>query len=357
MHHDGPDITNREIHQTEQDVVEWFSRTRYTISLCSERTMRKKVHLDVDTGNDDAILLAMMLAADNVDVVGVTTVCGNSTLTNTTQNTLSVLELFDRTDVPVAKGAERPFVREHSDAEWVHGENGIRGDLPVPSTSPVDQTAMEFICKQVENYGNRLTIAAVGPLTNIALAIANRPTLPDEIDELYLMGGAAHTHGNTTPVAEFNFWGDPEAASRVMQDGFPRMVGLDVTNQATVLPEFIDKLEDASPLLNTVADWFDYPDELMNTEYSTNVPAIHDGVVGADIIGNVLDYESYYLEIDTTEGPSRGAVICDVLETMDTEMNVVSEDRNRLSPTGNVAENIDIGHFREIISQTIFDYI
>ncbi|MFC6964577.1 nucleoside hydrolase [Halocatena marina] len=97
--------------------------------------MRKKVHLDVDTGNDDAILLAMMLAAEDVDVVGVSTVCGNSTLTNTTQNTLSILELFDRTDVPVAKGAERPFVREHHDAEWVHGENGIRGDLPDPSTA------------------------------------------------------------------------------------------------------------------------------------------------------------------------------------------------------------------------------
>ncbi|UPM44687.1 nucleoside hydrolase [Halocatena salina] len=318
--------------------------------------MGRKVLLDVDTGNDDAILLAMMLAAEDVDVVGVTTVSGNSTLNNTTQNTLSVLELFDRTDVPVAKGAERPLVREPCGAEWVHGENGIRGDLPASTTSPVDQTAMEFICDQVNSHGKHLTIAAVGPLTNIALAIANRPTLPDEIDELYLMGGSAHTHGNTTPVAEFNFWEDPEAASRVMQDGFPRMVGLDVTNQATVLPEFVDKIEDASPPLTTVSQWFDYPDELMKMEYGAKVPAIHDGVVGADIIGNILDYESYYLEVDTTDGPSRGAVICDVLGIMDTEMNVISEDRNRLSPTGNVAENIDIDRFREIISETILYY-
>lgn len=318
--------------------------------------MGRKILLDVDTGNDDAILLAMMLAAEDIDVVGVTTVAGNSTLTNTTQNTLSVLELLDRTDVPVAKGAERPFVREHCGADWVHGENGLRGDLPGLTPSPVDQTAMEFICEQVATHGTDLTIAAVGPLTNIALAIANRPTLPDEIDELYLMGGAAHTHGNTTPVAEFNFWGDPEAASRVMQDGSPWMVGLDVTNQATVLPEFVDKLEDAAPPLTTVAQWFDYPDELMKMEYGTTVPAIHDGVVGADIIGNVLEYESYYVEVDTTDGPSRGAVICDVLEIMETEVNVVSEDRNRLSPTGTVAESIDIDRFREIISETIFSY-
>lgn len=264
--------------------------------------------------------------------------------------------MLDRADIPVAKGAERPLVREHCGAEWVHGENGIRGDLPAPTTSPVDQTAIEFICNQVDTHGTHLTIAAVGPLSNIALAIGYRPTLPDEIDDLYLMGGSAHTHGNTTPVAEFNFWGDPEAASRVMQDGTPRMVGLDVTNQATMLPEFVDELRNASPPLNTVGHWFDYPDELMNTEYGTNVPAIHDGVVGADIIGNILDYKSYYMEVDTTEGPSRGAVICDVLEIQGGETNVVSENRNRLSPTGNVAEGIDIDRFREIISETILSH-
>jgi len=152
--------------------------------------MNQKVLFDVDPGCDDAIMLAMALGLDDVEVVGLTTVCGNTTVNNTTWNTLSILELGGY-DVSVARGCGRPLVDELSTAEWVHGEDGIRGEMPDPAADTVPAHGAEFIVEQARKHREDLVVAAVGPLPNLATALALEPDLPEMVGDIYLMGGSA----------------------------------------------------------------------------------------------------------------------------------------------------------------------
>ncbi|MDY6780507.1 MAG: nucleoside hydrolase, partial [Halobacteria archaeon] len=124
--------------------------------------MSRKLLLDVDPGCDDAVMISMALASPDVEVVGVTTVAGNSSVDNTTRNALSVLELLGRTDVPVAQGARQPIVGDLTTAEWVHGENGIRGDMPEPTTRTVDESAVGFMIDKAREHGSDLTVVSTG---------------------------------------------------------------------------------------------------------------------------------------------------------------------------------------------------
>lgn len=307
--------------------------------------MSSKLLLDVDPGCDDAVMIAMALSSPAIEVVGVTTVAGNSTVDNTTQNALSILTMAGRADIPVAKGCDRPLVGSLSSAEWIHGENGIRGELPEPAATPVGATAAEFIIEQCRKHGDDLTIVAVGPLTNIAVALAQDPELPRMIDSLYLMGGAAMTTGNATPAAEANFHNDPEAASRTLQDGQPHLVGLDVTNSATVGAEYRERLMSRSSTAQVVADWLNYPEEVVQLTSASEGPAIHDAVVVADILEDILSFEQYYAEVDTTGGPSHGSVICD-------KYGVTGEN-----PNVQIATEIDADAHRELLAEKIDDFI
>jgi inosine-uridine nucleoside N-ribohydrolase len=303
--------------------------------------MSRLVHFDVDPGCDDAVMLAMALGHDAIDVAGLSTVAGNSTVENTTRNAVGILEALGRTDVPVARGCDRPFVDDLTTAEWVHGEHGIRGGIPRPTGGVRETHGADFIVEQAREFGSELTIAAVGPLTNLGLALAKAPDLPELVDEIYLMGGAALTIGNATPMAEANFHNDPHAASRVMQDASPRMVGLDVTNRATVAPERITEYRAAGGIHETVAAWLDYPEEVVNFGGGTG-PAIHDAAVVADLIdSDVLTFEHYPVEIDTTGGPSHGAVVCDKQGVLDRPANA------------SVAIDIDADRYRELLDAGI----
>jgi len=305
--------------------------------------MSRKVFFDVDPGCDDAVMLAIALGHDAVDVVGISTVCGNTTVENTTRNAHGILELGGY-DVPVARGCARPLVDDLDTAEWIHGENGIKGELPETDSETRDIHGADAIIEAAHEHGDALTIAAVGPLPNLALALAKEPRLPALVDEIYLMGGAAMTTGNVTPMAEANFHNDPAAASRVLQDAAPKMVGLDVTNRATVAPEFVASCREAGGVRATVAEWLDYrPDS--GTYPTAEAPAIHDAAVVADIVDDaVLTFEEYYIAVDTSGGPSHGAVICD-------EHGVTDND-----PNGRVAVDIDVARYRDILETGVRAY-
>lgn len=303
--------------------------------------MAEQVLFDVDPGCDDAVMLAMALGLDEIEVVGLSTVCGNSTVDNTTENALAILELGGY-DIPVARGCGRPIEGELETAEWVHGPQGIRGNLPAASSTPIDQHGAEYIVETAREYGSELTIAAVGPLPNLALALALEPELPEIVNDIYLMGGAALTIGNATPMAEANFRNDAVAASRVIQDADPKHVGLDVTNRATVTQEIIDGYQSNNGALGTVGDWLDYPDAV--TELVEGGAAIHDAAVVADIVGDVLDYEHYYCEVDTTGGPSHGATVCDANGVLDEE------------PNTDVAVDIDVARYRTLLKDGVEAY-
>lgn len=301
--------------------------------------MAQKVLLDVDPGTDDALLLALLLEADDWDVVGVTTVAGNATVEKTTHNALAVLEFLGRSDVPVARGAHRPIVDEHEDAEWVHGPDGIRGDLPEPTAEPVDAEASDFILERAREYGDDLTVAAVGPLTNIAVSLARDPTFADHIGDLYFMGGAALTSGNATPAAEFNVLADPIAASRVVQDADPKMVGLGVTEPAIILEDTVESWRASDEPKATVGEWCNYPDKLMH-DGGYSVP---DAVVGAHMIGDVLEFEDLPLTVDTSHGPSRGATIADTRD----------EAEEKEPPNAAVATDVDVAAYRAVVSELV----
>ncbi|HXI15109.1 MAG TPA: nucleoside hydrolase [Chloroflexota bacterium] len=187
--------------------------------------------LDLDTGIDDALALMLALRSPELDLKSVTCVAGNVTLDQVIQNTLGVLEAARAPAIPVAAGADRPLTRRLTTATFFHGADGIGGvSLPATDRRVASEDAATLLCALAEQYDGELTVIAVGPLTNVALACRRDARFPKRVKKLVVMGGAATVAGNVTPVAEANFHNDPEAADLVFRAGFDvTMVGLDVT--------------------------------------------------------------------------------------------------------------------------------
>jgi uridine nucleosidase len=194
----------------------------------------KPVIIDTDPGIDDAIAIFLALAAPELDIAGLTTVFGNCTVDTATRNALTLLEVAGRAGIPVAKGAAAPVATDYLGAiPHIHGEDGLGdgGGLAEPSGRPVDVSAAEFLCR----HASGATILALGPLTNLALALRLRPDLDTRVREVVVMGGNALVPGNATPTAEANIMNDPEAADVVFGARWPvTMVGLDVTEKVVM---------------------------------------------------------------------------------------------------------------------------
>lgn len=222
--------------------------------------MALPVILDCDPGHDDAIALILALASPELKVLAVTTSAGNQTPDKTLNNALRILTLLGRDDIPVAAGAPKPLARELIIADNVHGESGLDGPkLPDPAFAPVAMTALELMAKCLRESPDPVTLVPTGPLTNIALLLAAHPELKQKIARIVLMGGAAGA-GNWTPAAEFNIYVDPEAADMVFKSGLPiTMCGLDVTHQAQVMDEDIERVRAiTNPVAQCVAGLLDF---------------------------------------------------------------------------------------------------
>lgn len=222
--------------------------------------MALPVILDCDPGHDDAIALILALASPELKVLAVTTSAGNQTPDKTLNNALRILTLLGRDDIPVAAGAPKPLARELIIADNVHGESGLDGPkLPDPAFAPVAMTALELMAKCLRESPEPVTLVPTGPLTNIALLLAAHPELKSKIARIVLMGGAAGA-GNWTPAAEFNIYVDPEAADMVFKSGLPiTMCGLDVTHQAQVMDEDIERVRAiTNPVAQCVAGLLDF---------------------------------------------------------------------------------------------------
>ncbi|WP_421142836.1 pyrimidine-specific ribonucleoside hydrolase RihA [Aeromonas dhakensis] len=222
--------------------------------------MALPVILDCDPGHDDAIALILALASPELKVLAVTTSAGNQTPDKTLNNALRILTLLGRDDIPVAAGAPKPLARELIIADNVHGESGLDGPkLPDPAFAPVSMTALELMASCLRESPEPVTLVPTGPLTNIALLLAAHPELKSKIARIVLMGGAAGA-GNWTPAAEFNIYVDPEAADMVFKSGLPiTMCGLDVTHQAQVMDEDIERVRAiTNPVAQCVAGLLDF---------------------------------------------------------------------------------------------------
>lgn len=190
------------------------------------------VIIDCDPGCDDAVALLLAFRCPELDIRGITTVSGNVSLDKTTYNALRLVD-FIGADVPVHAGADRPLLREPTYAPHVHGEDGLQGaDLPAPKRKISGKHAWDAIYEEASAQGGALEIIAVGPFTNLAIALRKYGDLAEKIRRVVIMGGAGQG-GNVTPAAEFNVYVDPEAASMVFRSGIPLCVcGLDVTLKA-----------------------------------------------------------------------------------------------------------------------------
>ncbi|WP_288193703.1 nucleoside hydrolase [uncultured Phyllobacterium sp.] len=206
--------------------------------------MTRKIIVDTDPGQDDALAILLALASPELDVLGITAVAGNVPLDLTKTNARKICELAGRPDVKVFAGADRPLMRALVTAENVHGKTGLDGpDLPEPAMPLQEQHAVDFIIETLlTQESGTVTLCPLGPLTNIAQALIRAPQIATRIREIVLMGGGFFEGGNITPTAEFNIYVDPQAAHIVLTSGVPIvMLPLDVTHKALTSARRIER--------------------------------------------------------------------------------------------------------------------
>ena len=270
-----------------------------------------RIILDCDPGHDDAV--ALLLAAHTCDLLGVTTVSGNAPLHLTTHNALISAQIYGL-DVPVYAGADRPLVAEAQHAAFIHGETGLGGpELPDLTRQAAGEDAVRFIIDTVRAQEN-VWLVAVGPLTNIALALRAAPDLAGKLGGVSIMGGSAG-FGNVTPVAEFNIWADPEAADIVYRSGAPLiMCGLNVTHQWLIDEETVHRIREVGGDAATfVADMLTYYSQAYGKKFSGRAEGpLHDPcAVLALSHPELLEFGVRHVAVECAGAHTRGMTVVD----------------------------------------------
>ncbi|MCC6174529.1 MAG: nucleoside hydrolase [Chloroflexi bacterium] len=279
--------------------------------------MATRVIFDTDPGIDDAMALFFLLRSPELQLDAVTTVFGNVDLDQTTRNALSLLDVAKRPDLPVARGAAGPILREHrrDGGGVVHGDNGLGGvDVPVPSRQPGPRRAAEEIIERVMAAPGEITLIAVGPLTNIALAARLEPGIVEAVREVIVMGGVVTLPGNATPLAEANFACDAEAAWIVFHAGFPlTMVGLDVTMKALMHLDHVETLrERAGRVGETIAAISrHYGDHYARRTGRPGFPMHDSAAVAYAVDRSLFRTQRVYVDIGTGSGRAAGMSMAD----------------------------------------------
>lgn len=287
----------------------------------------RKIIFDTDPGQDDAVaLLAALGSPDDLDILGITTVAGNIPLELTSANARRILELAGRSDVPVHAGADRPFARALVTAEHVHGETGLDGpDLPAPSMPLSEGHAADFIIETVRAApAKTITLAALGPLTNVALAFLKAPDIAERLQGLVMMGGAYFEVGNVTPTAEFNIYVDPEAAAVVFRSGAAiTMLPLDVTHMMHATPERIAAFRMLGNRSGAaVAAMLSFSEVYDLQKFGWAGAPLHDPCVTAYLLHpELFDGRVANVEIETGSALTRGMTVVDYWGVTDRPKN------------------------------------
>ena len=277
----------------------------------------RKIIIDTDPGQDDAVAILLALASpEEIEVLGITCVAGNVPLELTARNARIVCELAGRPDMRVFAGCDRPLGRALVTAEHVHGKTGLDGpSLPEPTMALAEGHAVDFIIETLRQHPpGSVTLCPLGPLTNIATALQRAPDIAERIAEIVLMGGGYFEGGNITPAAEFNIYVDPQAADAVFRCGAPIVVmPLDVTHKALVTKPRNDAFRALdTPVGLAVAQMTDFFERFDKEKYGSAGAPLHDPCVTAYLISpDLFTGRHINVEIETTSELTMGMTVAD----------------------------------------------
>jgi purine nucleosidase len=293
---------------------------------CYHTRVSRPFLIDTDVASDDAVALIMALRAPDVRVIAITTVAGNVNVRQAARNALYTVELCGA-DVPVYIGAEKPILRDHQSATWFHGEDGLgEHDYPPPRRTPSNTHAVDALIDTIQRNPG-IVVVTLGPLTNLALALAKQPAIAENVSRCVVMGGAPCCEGNVTPAAEYNIWVDPEAARIVMLTQLPvELIGWQLSRWDAVLNN--DDIERIEACKNTVGHFAIESNSRARVAYK--VQTGEDGISLPDPVamsialdpGVGTEWSSHSVEVETHSELTRGMTVVDRLD-------VAGDERNR----------------------------
>jgi len=306
----------------------------------------RRIIIDTDPGQDDAVAILLALGSAELEVAGITAVAGNVPLALTEKNARKICELAGRPDIEVFAGAVRPLMRALVTAEEVHGQTGLNGPhLPEPEMALQDRHAVDFLVETLmrEESGS-ITLCALGPLTNIALALVREPRIAPRIREIVLMGGGFFEGGNVTPAAEFNIHVDPHAADIVFRSGVPIvMMPLDVTHKALTTAQRIDAIRSlGTGVGDAVAAMLEFFERFDEEKYGTDGGPLHDPCVIAYLLRpDLFAGRNCNVTVETASELTMGMTVVDW-------WGVTNRPANAL-----VMRDIDADGFFELLTQRL----
>ena len=279
--------------------------------------IKKQIILDCDPGQDDAVAMALAMAAtDEIEILGITAVAGNVPLNLTQRNARLMCDICQRTDMIVYAGAEKPMAHSLVTAEHVHGKSGLDGiDIVEPITPLQEKHGVDYIIETcLSAADNSITLVPTGPLTNIGLAIHQESNILPKMKEIVLMGGALREGGNITPSAEFNIYVDPEAAQIVLRCGRPIvMMSLDVTHQVLTTRKRVDAIRNLdSTVGEPIASLIEFYERYDEEKYHLDGAPLHDPCTIAYLIKpDLFSLKEVNVEVETGGKFTRGATVVD----------------------------------------------
>jgi purine nucleosidase len=282
--------------------------------------------LDTDPGIDDALAILLALASPEVELAGLTVIGGNCSLPAAVRNALDVLALGGAPHIPVAAGVARPLLRPPLLAPETHGDSGLGHATLTPApTEPVADHAVDLLIRELLATPGQVTLVAIGPLTNIALALRKEPRIVQAVRRVIIMGGALRVEGNTTPLAEFNIYADPHAAHMVLHSGMPVvLLPWDITRDILLTQADIARLTQIdSPLTRFVADATRFYIDFHLAHFGTAGCAINDpAALALAFAPDLAQTTPLYVDVELTSELTMGKTVGDFLGTLGHAPNV-----------------------------------
>jgi purine nucleosidase len=302
--------------------------------------MPQKIIFDTDPGIDDALALLLLAVSPEIELLGITVTHGNTSQEKCLKNALSLVELAGIEEIEVMRGATEPLVKELSVAEETHGDGGLGyAKLPTAFKKANEKPAHDFIIEMVEKHPDEVTILAVGPMTNVALALLKRPEIAKKVRSIISMGGAIHYPGNATPQAEYNVFCDPEAFDIVLRSGIDfTLVPLDVTYKCIFTKKHLELINTARPeIKNFIADSTRFYMEFHVKHQSIEGCAINDPLAAALLLDSTLvKLEDYFVRVDLMGATSKAKTIADYYGALNQKVNA------------HVAMQVDVERFMDL---------